>query len=148
MMILSVVPVVSSLLFGVEEASVSGIVSQSRISLRSGRIRTVTVTDPATGEKEVMSERDYLCGIVASQMPMEYDDEAIKAQAVASYTLMRYRRIFGTPADAQSFLSKKQLRQQWGRGIQPEPIQAQIPGEFGLWRIHRLQGGTDTRRVS
>ena len=116
-MILSVVPVVSSLLFGVEEASVSGIVSQSRISLRSGRIHTVTVTDPATGEKEVMSERDYLCGIVASQMPMEYDDEAIKAQAVASYTLMRYRRIFGTPADAQSFLSKKQLRQQWGEAF-------------------------------
>ena len=84
-MILSVVPVVSSLLFGVEEASVSGIVSQSRISLRSGRIRTVTVTDPATGEKEVMSERDYLCGIVASQMPMEYDDEVLRRTRRAFY---------------------------------------------------------------
>ena len=85
---LSFFPVASSLMFGARESYVSALVSQSSLSLASGRIHTVTVEDPVTGDREVMSERDYLCGIVASQMPIEYDDEAIKAQAVASYTLI------------------------------------------------------------
>ena len=108
----SVIPVASSLLFGVQESSVSAIVSQSQLSIHADRIRMVTVTDPITGERELMSESDYLCGVVASQMPIEYDDEAIKAQAVASYTLMKYRRIYGTPSEAQSFVSKKRLKSQ------------------------------------
>lgn len=112
--LLSVIPVASSLLFGVQESSVSAIVSQSQLSIHADRIRMVTVTDPITGERELMSESDYLCGVVASQMPIEYDDEAIKAQAVASYTLMKYRRIYGTPSEAQSFVSKKRLKSQWG----------------------------------
>ena len=111
---LSFFPVASSLLFGARESYVSALVSQSSLSLVSGRIHTVTVQNPVTGDREVMSERDYLCGIVASQMPIEYDDEAIKAQAVASYTLIKYRRIYGTPAEAQSLLSKKELKKKWG----------------------------------
>ena len=49
--LLSVIPVASSLLFGVRESSVSAIVSQSQLSIHADRIRMVTVTDPITGER-------------------------------------------------------------------------------------------------
>ena len=114
-LLLSVIPVISLGIFGGSESPVSTLVSQSRLSIRSGGRRTVTVRNPETGEREVMSEVDYLCGVVASQMPVEYDDEAIKAQTVASYTLLKYRRIHGTPEEEQSFITKKEMRQKWGR---------------------------------
>lgn len=113
-MALALFPVVSSMMVDGRKSTVSALVSQSSLSLRSDRLRSVTVTNPLTGDREVMSEKEYLCGIVASQMPVDYDDEAIKAQAVASYTLMRYRRIYGTPAEAQSFVSKSELKKKWG----------------------------------
>lgn len=112
--VLSLFSLVSSLLSRNSKTYVSALVSQSRLSLCRDRIRTVTVKNPVTGESEVMSEADYLCGIVASQMPVEYDDEAIKAQTVASYTLIKYRRLYGTPAEEQSFLTKEDLKKKWG----------------------------------
>ena len=114
-MMLSLLPVLSLVLFGGSSSQVSALASQSDLSLRSGRQRIVTVTVPGTGEREVMTEADYLCGVVAANMPVEYDDEAIKAQAVASYTLMKYRRLHGTPEEQQSFITKKQMKQKWGK---------------------------------
>ena len=112
--LLSLTPVVSSLLLLGKESYVSAIVSQSSLGLGAGKRGVVTVINPETGDREVVSERDYLCGVVASQMPADYDDEAIKAQAVVSYTLIKYRRIYGTPAETQSYITKKELKNSWG----------------------------------
>lgn len=42
--------------------------------------------DKSNGKLIKLSEFDYVCGAVASEMPASYGDEALKAQAIASYT--------------------------------------------------------------
>lgn len=113
--LLSLIPVVSLVLFDRRNAPVSALVSQSRLSMASKSQPTITVILPETGERKVMSEPDYLCGVVASQMPAEYDDEAIKAQTVVSYTLLKYRRLHGTPSETQSFMTKNEMKKKWGK---------------------------------
>ena len=39
-----------------------------------------------------LSTRDYIIGVVCAEMPAEYSKEALKAQAVASYTFALYRK--------------------------------------------------------
>ena len=98
-----------------EERPVSSLVLKSRMCLQKDAGKTVTLTVTGTGGSEVMSEEEYICGVVASQMPPEYDDEAIKAQAVVCCTLLRYRRLHGVPDEEQSFLTKEQMKEKWGR---------------------------------
>ena len=50
------------------------------------------VLDPASGTVYTYSERDFVLYTVASEMPASYQSEALKAQAVASYTYYSYRR--------------------------------------------------------
>ena len=48
------------------------------------------VLNTATGEVVSMSAYEYICGAVACEMPATYPVEALKAQAVASYTYALY----------------------------------------------------------
>ena len=114
-LMLILLPAASLAMFDGDDKPVARLVSQSCLSLGTESSQTVTVIIPETGESKVMREADYLCGIVASQMPAEYDDEAIKAQTVVSYTLLKYRRLHGIPAEEQSFISQKQMKQKWGK---------------------------------
>ena len=113
-MTLTLLPAVSLVWMDGGEMSALKLVSQSRLSLQSEGDPVVTVTIPETGEREVMSEADYLCGVVASQVPPEYDDEAIKAQTVVCYTILKYRRLHGTPGEEQSYLTRQQMKRKWG----------------------------------
>ena len=111
MLLLSLIPVASLAASKRNDSPVNALASQSDLSMR--RSRSVTVNDPETGERTVMTEEDYLCGIVAAQMPAEYDDEAIKAQAVASYTLMKYRGKNANQEAEQGFISVKEMKRTW-----------------------------------
>ena len=110
-LLLSLIPVASLAASKRNDSPVNALASQSDLSMR--RSRSVTVNDPETGERTVMTEEDYLCGIVAAQMPAEYDDEAIKAQAVASYTLMKYRGKNANQEAEQGFISVKEMKRTW-----------------------------------
>lgn len=56
----------------------------------SGETFKVKLTDE---EKIVeLSAYDYICGVVEGEMPPEYPEEALKAQAVAAYTFALYRK--------------------------------------------------------
>ena len=60
------------------------------------------VLDEAKGEVVTVSARDYVLGAVAAEMPMSYSDEALKAQAVASYSYAcAMRDLAGTDATLQ-----------------------------------------------
>lgn len=52
----------------------------------------ITVADPQTGEKSEVSVEEYLIGVVSAEMPIFFEPEALKAQAVAAHTyaLERY----------------------------------------------------------
>ena len=91
----------------------------------------VTVLPQNTGKSVAMSETEYICGAVACDMPLTYEDEALKAQAVVAFTLLRRRQSgsgsdadvsasngFAVPADipqsTPGCLTAEQRKAQWG----------------------------------
>ena len=70
-----------------------------------------------------MSAEDYIFGVVAAEMPALYETEALKAQAVASYTYACYKRNINSKKDYdittdfttdQSFKTEEKARADWG----------------------------------
>lgn len=78
------------------------------------------VTDHLTNKQMKLSPLEYIKGVVASEMPLSYDSEALKAQAVAahSYALVQldlYDAVLSTdPSVCQGYLSPKERKLLWG----------------------------------
>ncbi len=86
--------------------------------------KTINVWD--AGNKSVLnlSVNDYLVGVVAAEMPVEFESEALKAQAVAARTYLINKvqcensescNICTDPAHCQAYKSPKELKMQWGK---------------------------------
>ena len=83
----------------------------------------ISVMMSATGETSEMKMREYIIGCVAGEMPADYHEEALKAQAVASYTFAQYikKRDKGKPgADIsddssvyQSYIDENKRKEKW-----------------------------------
>lgn len=82
-----------------------------------------------TGEVLELTASDYIKGVVAAEIPMTYEDEAIKAQAVAAHTYaLRMRDVQGTGSDAslngadfsddpskyQAYVSREEFNEMYG----------------------------------
>lgn len=81
----------------------------------------VQVLRTHTGKTEEYSLQDYLFGVVAAEMPMSYEDEALKAQCVAAHTLYvnrgqtgKNQPISDDSATDQAFITKEVARAKWG----------------------------------
>lgn len=85
----------------------------------------VKVLAVASGNVIETTSKEYLIGCVASEMPASYNEEALKAQAVAAYTnLVRLKQkpdsslngadISDSPNKHQGYLDKNQLKEKWG----------------------------------
>lgn len=70
-----------------------------------------------------MTAKEYIFGVLAAEMPALYDEEALKAQAVAAYTFACYRRAENADKDYdittdftsdQSFITEQKAREKWG----------------------------------
>ena len=81
------------------------------------------ISDSKTGAVTEMKANEYIFGVVAAEMPALYNDEALKAQAVASYTFACYRRTENTDKEYdlttdfntdQSFITEEKAREKWG----------------------------------
>lgn len=93
----------------------------SAASLGTDEKRSVTVL---CGDKPFeMSVRHYLVGVVASEMPVSFEPEALKAQAVAARSyLQRYLAspkhenadICASASCCQAYSSESELRKKWG----------------------------------
>jgi stage II sporulation protein D len=83
----------------------------------------------AKSKIETIPLEDYLVGVVASEMPADFQEEALKAQALTARTyivrqLMTKQNHLGLPQGAQVgdtemdqvYSSDDQLRQEWGAG--------------------------------
>ncbi len=66
---------------------------------------------------------DYLCGVLAAEMPASFPEEALKAQAVAARSYLLCRAASGRHGEAaicadprccQAWLSEEALRERWG----------------------------------
>lgn len=93
---------------------------------------TVRVLISDTGEVEEIPVFDYICGVLAAEMPVTYEAEALKAQAVAafSYTVYRMEGELARPGlipehkgayvctdyrHCKSYLSKADALKKWGQ---------------------------------
>ena len=92
---------------------------------------TIQVVRAASGKTETLAMREYLVGCVAAEMEASCHLEALKAQAVASYTYARYKRETGGKAalsdsgkSDQGFEDAGQRRRRWGDNF--EPFEAKV----------------------
>lgn len=81
------------------------------------------ILDMKTDTVTVMPAQEYLFGVVAAEMPISYEEEALKAQAVAAYTFACYRRranrdrSYDLTTDStldQSFTERAKAKEKWG----------------------------------
>lgn len=88
---------------------------------------TLDVYIHRTGEVETMELEEYLIGVVAAEMPVIYNREALKAQAVAARTYVLQQMISDNnnhnlkAADIttdfrynQAWISRAEMREKWG----------------------------------
>ena len=89
----------------------------------------ISVMSSSTGKIEKLGMREYIIGCVAAEMPASYHSEALKAQAVASYTYAKktceqnekHKDSSLGNADVsdsaeihQGYLSSKKRKEKWG----------------------------------
>ncbi len=90
---------------------------------------TINVYFPDQDKIIKMNLEDYIVGVVAAEMPASFEEEALKAQAVAArtYALGRAAKLYGSseaahsgadvctsPAHCQAWISKETAMRRWG----------------------------------
>lgn len=91
-----------------------------------GKYNTVKVLHNKTGEIEEMELDDYLLGVVSSEMPASFEQEALKAQAVVARTYTIYKitndskhenaDICDDSKCCQAWISKEDRLNRWNEG--------------------------------
>ena len=80
----------------------------------------ITVMASDTGAMQKIGMREYLIGCVAAEMPANYHPEALKAQAVASYSYAKRMTensseyISDSPSTHQGYVNRQMRIQKWG----------------------------------
>lgn len=80
---------------------------------------TVEVMRHVSGKTETVTMKEYLVGSVAGEMPAIYENEALKAQAVACFSYAKSKEAQGVlltdnPQINQAYVSKAELQKRWG----------------------------------
>lgn len=77
-----------------------------------------------SGEIKEIPAEEYLFGVVAGEMPAEYEEEALKAQALAAYSFACCRKahtkteydLTDNPQTDQCYITEAEAREKWGDG--------------------------------
>lgn len=81
------------------------------------------VMNTEDGKITEISVEDYIIGVVSAEMPALYEEEALKAQAVAAFTFASQRKnenaskeydITNNHTVDQSFINKEEMKKKWG----------------------------------
>ena len=81
------------------------------------------VMNTEDGKITEISVEDYIIGVVSAEMPALYEEEALKAQAVAAFTFASQRKnenaskeydITNNHTVDQSFINKEEMKEKWG----------------------------------
>lgn len=106
-----------------ETAKVSAVANEVVLQDSSFRADTFRVLDKDSGTVTKMTAEEYIFGVLAAEMPALYDEEALKAQAVAAYTFALNRQTENADKDYdittdmgtdQSFITEEKAREKWG----------------------------------
>lgn len=86
-------------------------------------VKEFKILDTETEKITTLSCEDYIFGVLAAEMPALFEEEALKAQAVAAYTFARYKaeqnkdNAYDLTADFttdQAFITKEKAVEKWG----------------------------------
>ena len=77
------------------------------------------------GKIKKIAAKEYVFGVLAAEMPAQYETEALKAQAVAAYTYALYKKdeakkagknydLGDSGTDSQCYITRKAAREKWG----------------------------------
>ncbi|MDO4282387.1 MAG: stage II sporulation protein D [Clostridia bacterium] len=98
-------------------------------STNSGSVSNLVLSESTTiiplklsdGKIIQIGLEDYIVGVVGSEMPAEFNTEALKAQAVAARTYALKKVAAGitltTNSETQSYKSEKELKDMWGNSF-------------------------------
>ena len=112
------------------------------------------VYQTATGEILTVPVKDYILGAVAAEMPVSFEPEALKAQAVAAHTYAERQRLAAAgmealhgadfsddPAKFQAFLTEDELRERWGTHYDLNRRKLSTIGEPIIAAFHAMSTG-------
>lgn len=100
-----------------------------KIPQEEATVTTVKVMNASSKNITEMPLRDYLIGVVASEINAAYHEEAIKAQCVAAHTMLLYSKeykndglngadISDSSATHQGFLTEDEQKKKWGENYE------------------------------
>lgn len=113
----------------------------------------ISVMSPSTGNISRMNMKEYIIGCVAAEMPALYHSEALKAQAVASYTYAKKvleqnknekKALFGgaditdSPDTHQAYINQTARKEKWGNNFEEyeNKIKAAVEEVFGCYMMY------------
>ncbi len=88
---------------------------------------TISVFRTVNNKAEKITFFEYVCGSVAAEMPLAYNEEALKAQAVACYTNALRQKNLGTEKNGdisddttvhQGYIDADQRKEKWGKDFE------------------------------
>lgn len=87
-----ILPIAFTKKFALENTTENDIpkVKESEIDYQS-KYKNITLLHTSTGEVEELSLDDYLVNVVSAEMPVDYEEEALKAQATVARTYTLYQ---------------------------------------------------------
>lgn len=103
--------------------------SSADVTVQTADKDTISVFMTASNTTEEMNMREYIIGTVAAEMPASYDEEALKAQALAAVTYAEYQKKNGDKSGLngadisdnsnthQGYMTKEQMREKWGEAF-------------------------------
>lgn len=89
----------------------------------AAKTQTVKIYDKSEEKIKELTVDEYIFGVVAAEMPISYGEEALKAQAVASYTFLLFRKNENAQKDYdittdytvdQSYITREKAKENWG----------------------------------
>lgn len=96
---------------------------QEKVIYDYGKYNTVKLLHTKTGEVEELELDEYLLGVVSSEMPASFENEALKAQAVVARTYTMYKIVNGSKHEnadicddstcCQAWISKEDRLNKW-----------------------------------
>lgn len=84
------------------------------------------IKNTSTGVEQDVDAFDFICGVVAGEVPAEYNSEALKAQAVAAFSYCCYVKEHGnggasiTAGVNVAYVSKTEAQKSWGKNFDKE----------------------------
>lgn len=118
-----IIPIIFTNKFETKEVKTEGKEEIDDILYDYGKYNKVKLLHSSSGKIEEMALDEYLYGVVSSEMPASFEEEALKAQAVVARTYTIYKITNGNKhenadicddsACCQAWISKEERLQKW-----------------------------------